>query len=242
MSEREHKIIVVFVALVILLGGVYGASHLLGMRSFHPLIYGPRNGHIIARGTVVCLPHRNAGEVETTECALGLQDADGNYFSLEDSIPPTMENISVNEVVEVEGTFTAENTSIYQSIGVIKVIRITPSASTGVVSSTTSGASGIRGLVLLGPVCPVLKDPPEIQCADRPYATKLVVMPKNQTQVIKEFSSNASGTFRVDLPRGEYTIRAAAGTNILPRCESEVIPVSQEGYTQALVYCDTGIR
>ena len=47
--------------------------------------------------------------------------------------------------------------------------------------------SGIRGMVLLGPSCPVISDPPTEECADKPYATTLVVTTSDQALVIKEF-------------------------------------------------------
>src|SRR5207253_9569337 len=39
----------------------------------------------------------------------------------------------------------------------------------------TGVKQGIRGTVLLGPICPVERIPPDPQCADKPYAASLVV-------------------------------------------------------------------
>ena len=103
--------------------------------------------------------------------------------------------------------------------------------------------SGIRGMVLLGPTCPVISDPPAEECADKPYATTLVVTTSDQALVIKEFRSDETGKFRVQVAPGEYAIRSAAASNILPFCSSsETIKVNATAYTETAVFCDTGIR
>jgi len=104
-------------------------------------------------------------------------------------------------------------------------------------------ASGIKGIVLLGPTCPVIKDPPDPNCADKPYATKLVVTTSDQSRVIKEFQSDDNGKFIVQVSPGEYAIRSAAAANILPYCSSsENIKVNASAYSETTVHCDTGIR
>ncbi len=102
--------------------------------------------------------------------------------------------------------------------------------------------SGISGIVLLGPVCPVVKDPPEPECADKPYAAKLAVTASDQARVITEFSSDANGRFRVALAPGEYAIRSAAAANILPYCSRDTVKVEANKFTDIVVSCDTGIR
>ena len=101
----------------------------------------------------------------------------------------------------------------------------------------------IEGSVLLGPICPVVNDPPDPDCADRPYGTRLVVTTADQSSVIKEFASDSLGRFRVEVAPGEYAIRSAAAANVLPFCaSSETISVSPNASTSVTVYCDTGIR
>lgn len=103
--------------------------------------------------------------------------------------------------------------------------------------------SGISGIVLLGPTCPVIRDPPDPECADKPYSTKLVVATSDQARVIKEFRSDETGRFSVQVAPGEYTLRSAAASNILPFCSSsETIKVNASAYTETTVNCDTGIR
>jgi len=42
-----------------------------------------------------------------------------------------------------------------------------------------AGKSGIKGTAMLGPFCPVEKNPPDPNCADRPYKTALVATNAN---------------------------------------------------------------
>lgn len=112
-------------------------------------------------------------------------------------------------------------------------------------SDTTVAESwgSIYGNVLLGPVCPVERDPPDPDCADRPYETRLALTTGDGARVIREFSSSAEGEFNIDVPAGTYAIRSAAGANILPRCASrEAVRVPVNGSARADVFCDSGIR
>ena len=107
----------------------------------------------------------------------------------------------------------------------------------------TSQESGIRGIVLLGPTCPVMRDPPDPACDDKKFATSLVVTTADQSTVVKEFSSDANGAFSVSVSSGDYAIRSAVAANVLPYCSSDgIITVIKGSYTQATIHCDTGIR
>lgn len=109
------------------------------------------------------------------------------------------------------------------------------------IATTSLKQSGITGMVLLGPQCPVVREGEE--CPDKPFATKLVVITPDGSSVIKEFSSNASGEFRVEVLPGTYAIRSAGISHTLPYCGStgEIVVVANT-YTSAAVSCDTGIR
>ena len=107
----------------------------------------------------------------------------------------------------------------------------------------TEQESGISGLVLLGPTCPVESNPPDPECADKPYATTLVVTTLDQTSVIKAFRSDETGRFSVQVDPGEYSIRSEGASNVLPFCSNNGdIKVNINAYTETTVNCDTGIR
>ncbi len=100
----------------------------------------------------------------------------------------------------------------------------------------------ILGTVLLGPTCPVMRDPPDPQCADKPYATQLVLTNADGSRVIKTFASDAEGKFRIDIKPGMYAIRTAAAANLLPYCQSQPFELKVNDSVEVAVSCDTGIR
>ncbi len=105
----------------------------------------------------------------------------------------------------------------------------------------SSGTSGIKGSVLLGPQCPVVRDTED--CPDKPYATTLVIITKDESRRTKEFQSDENGMFNVQVPPGEYIIRSAGTSNTRPSCSSRSnIIVKNNEYTETVVLCDTGIR
>ncbi len=119
-----------------------------------------------------------------------------------------------------------------------------------IVGSTTGGTvgggilpynSGIKGTVTLGPTCPVMKDPPDPQCADKGYATTISLYRKGSATVFATTKSDAGGMFQVSLPPGTYTISASGGQT-LPRCTPTDAVVGATGYVTATISCDTGIR
>jgi hypothetical protein len=116
------------------------------------------------------------------------------------------------------------------------------------ITKRTSGAtgiapytSGVQGHVSLGPTCPVERDPPEPECADRPYATTIVVHRTGSPSVFATVESSVTGSFKTSLPPGSYTL-AASGGSVLPRCSPVDITVAPSGYVTADISCDTGIR
>lgn len=118
-------------------------------------------------------------------------------------------------------------------------------------AATTSGSSagagilpytsGVRGTVLLGPTCPVERDPPDPQCADKPYATAILVFRTGAKTPFVIGNSDTNGVFQFSLPPGTYTIEAGNGTK-LPSCPPTSVTVKAEGYTAVTLSCDSGIR
>ena len=100
--------------------------------------------------------------------------------------------------------------------------------------------SGIQGVVMAGPTCPVERDPPDPACADRPLATNIIISRKGSTQVFATVQSNAQGMFQISLPPGEYVV--SGGGQVFPRCSDAEVIVGQTGYTAVNMSCDTGIR
>lgn len=120
---------------------------------------------------------------------------------------------------------------------VIASIRVAKAPGTGGPTSAT----GVRGIVVLGPTCPVERMPPDPTCADKPYATAIVVYPSGSQTAYLIGNSDATGAFSLPLPPGSYTLAAGGGTT-LPRCASVDVTIGEAGYATTTITCDTGIR
>lgn len=115
-------------------------------------------------------------------------------------------------------------------------------ATTGDGGSSLPHDSGINGNVLLGPTCPVMRDPPDPACNDKPYQTTITVSHSSSpARVFARTESAVNGRFRVSLPPGEYVVHANGGT-MLPRCGDVSITVESNTYAKVDISCDTGIR
>ena len=101
--------------------------------------------------------------------------------------------------------------------------------------------SGISGTVLLGPVCPVMMNPPDPKCADKPYSTSINISKVGNTKIIKTIKSDDNGSFLFVIDPGIYILQANGG-NVLPRCGEVSVEVISGQYTNTEISCDTGIR
>ena len=102
--------------------------------------------------------------------------------------------------------------------------------------------SGIKGVVRLGPTCPMQKNEDDPNCADKMYQTKLEITRFNSVEVLKTFSSNKDGEFEVRVAPGEYSIREAGAGKDSKCGKNGLVPVEANQFTEVIVFCDTGIR
>ncbi len=136
MSDSANKNIVAVVVVIVLILGiaflVYQPNDLANndqnnATSTIGTTIIPPTGAIVARGNVICLPHKNTSGPTTLECAYGLRDTMGRYFALRDT-DPNYSNISNapmgTTMVEVKGTFAPEENEIYPIVGIIDVTKI----------------------------------------------------------------------------------------------------------------------
>lgn len=157
---------------------------------------------------------------------LGQPQVIGNTTIMLASVIPTQKN-SKQTVQSSEYRFT---------FSVVPNVTATP-VPTGVSSSN----SGVRGMVLLGPTCPVMRNPPDPQCADKPYATEILVYQSGSNTLRTSGTSNTSGAFEFSLSPGTYRLVAKGGA-MLPRCNDTSVTVSPNAYVTTTISCDTGIR
>jgi hypothetical protein len=100
--------------------------------------------------------------------------------------------------------------------------------------------SGVKGIVTLGPTCPVEK-PGDPNCRDRPYAVTLKVVRARDHSLVKRFASRADGRFRAHLATGRYLIEKAAG-GALPSLSPTPVRVGRHRFTRVDLQFDSGIR
>jgi len=99
--------------------------------------------------------------------------------------------------------------------------------------------SGVEGIVLLGPTCPV-------QAADAspcltPYAAQLAIVDANGNAV-GSVTAGSDGHFRVPLAAGEYVLQPKSDPSGYPSGAAVPFSVVAGSFTDVEVDYDTGIR
>jgi hypothetical protein len=119
-----------------------------------------------------------------------------------------------------------------------------PSASPPV-AVPAEGGPWIVGRATAGPVCPVVRNPPDPACADRPVAGAVIVIRDGAGVEVARATTGADGTFLVAVPRGgPWTVEAQAVEGLMGTpapFEAEVANGSGAWVSVKVPY-DTGIR
>ena len=103
--------------------------------------------------------------------------------------------------------------------------------------------SSVTGVVTAGPTCPVVTDPPDPACADRPVAEALLVVTTLEGAEVARATSDAEGRFELSLAPGRYRlvpqpVEGLMGTAARFEFSVELgVPTAELG-----VSYDTGIR
>ncbi len=102
--------------------------------------------------------------------------------------------------------------------------------------------SGITGIVLIGPQCPVVRVGDD-SCYDKPYPANISIKSEDGSREIATFTSNSDGTFTYKIEPGIYLLDPLTeGGAILPRGGQQVVIVEQGRLTNVTITYDTGIR
>jgi hypothetical protein len=104
-------------------------------------------------------------------------------------------------------------------------------------------ATGVRGTVSAGPVCPVERDPPDPGCAPRLVAGAVLVVTDPTGTEVARATSAEDGTFSIELAPGAYRLTAQPFEGLMGTPEPmdfEVEPGAP--MTELQVSYDTGIR
>lgn len=99
--------------------------------------------------------------------------------------------------------------------------------------------SGIRGIVLVGPMCPVIKA--GSPCPDRPMAADIQVT--RNGEVVTTVRSRSDGRFSVDLSPGDYVLLPVQPSpGGLPFAKPVPVTVEPHRFTAVRIEFDSGIR
>jgi hypothetical protein len=103
-----------------------------------------------------------------------------------------------------------------------------------------SPSTGIEGQLLRGPVCPGPIRPGQV--FEVPLEATFHVLDR-RGRVVKTFSTNADGQFRIALRPGAYTLVPDDTTPILrPATQQHPVVVAEHAFTQLRIVFDTGLR
>lgn len=105
------------------------------------------------------------------------------------------------------------------------------------------GTTGVKGTVTAGPTCPVVTNPPNPSCADRPVANAVLVFRDATGTEVARTTSAADGTFAVELAPGSYRLIAQPVEGLMGTPAPMDVGVDAgQPMTQVSVSYDTGIR
>jgi hypothetical protein len=107
-------------------------------------------------------------------------------------------------------------------------------------ASSPSGDSGVRGTVLLGPLCPV--ETMESPCPDRPLPD-VQVQVLQAGDVVTTVRSDGDGRFTVALDPGDYVLQAVVEEGGPGMSAKPVdVTVTSGAFAEVTVPVDSGIR
>jgi hypothetical protein len=128
-------------------------------------------------------------------------------------------------------------------VRVVVLIGCALAAVAGIALGTAGAApsrpdSGVRGLVLYGPTCPVQR--PGQTCV-RPYRAWITIRREPSGTVAAQVRSASDGRFSARLSPGRYLLEPRNGMPF-PRAPSRAITVSRHRFSTVTIQFDSGIR
>jgi hypothetical protein len=109
-------------------------------------------------------------------------------------------------------------------------------------SPVGAGATGIGGLAVAGPVCPVETVPPDPECAARPVVGAVVVVRDGVGPEVARATTDADGSFFVELPAGDYVVEPQPVEGLMGTAATLEVTVVDGRAAQVQLDYDTGIR
>jgi hypothetical protein len=113
------------------------------------------------------------------------------------------------------------------------------------VAVPADGGPWIVGTAVAGPTCPVVQEPPDPGCADRPVGGATVVVRDRAASVVAEVTTGEDGAFIAPVPvGGTYVVEARPVQGLLgtPAHAEVVVPDGSGAWVVVDLGYDTGIR
>jgi len=113
------------------------------------------------------------------------------------------------------------------------------------VAIPADGGPWIVGRAHAGPVCPVVQDPPDPACADRPVVGATILVRDGDGREVARATTAADGSFLAAVPSGGgYVVEAGSVDGLLgtPAAQPVIVPAGPTGWVVADLAYDTGIR
>jgi hypothetical protein len=101
----------------------------------------------------------------------------------------------------------------------------------------------IRGVVTAGPVCPVVTDPPDPACEDRPVGGAEIVVTDSSGAEVARVESEEDGTFLATVPAaGRYSLTPQPVDGLLGTAPAVDVVIQDAEHPPVVIVYDTGIR
>ena len=106
-----------------------------------------------------------------------------------------------------------------------------------------SADQAIAGIVTAGPVCPVVTDPPDPACDDRPVAGAEIAVRNDAGETVAKVRTAEDGSFSVTVAAGRYELVPQPVEGLLGTAAAVAVTVEGgvAGEPIEIIY-DTGIR
>ena len=105
-----------------------------------------------------------------------------------------------------------------------------------------AGQTGIGGVALAGPVCPVESVPPGPACAPRPVVGATIVIREAAGAEVARAMTGPDGSFFQAVPAGDYTIEPQPVDGLMGTAGTQLVMVKDGIAAAVQVDYDTGIR
>jgi hypothetical protein len=122
------------------------------------------------------------------------------------------------------------------------LLGITVSGCVTDVTTETVPEYPVTGTVTSGPTCPVVQDPPDPACDDRPVPSASLQILDEGGELFGEATADPNGEFSLNLPAGRYTLVPQPVEGLMGTAPPQDFESGPGVNVDLIVQYDTGIR